>query len=952
MTALPHWLRSLGELGAVLPEGLVPVDYTGPSLLPEQQAFLERAKHYGARYVFFQASGALQTEPIALVYVDDGLEDKAFAQLHRQLWSWGAVPLVYRKVLGRVDLLRCAHEPEFQTASGRLRYRPFQRLELAARISEDLEAVRWWDAASLGTGSLWDDAEIAEQLIHKGKAAHVSLLREVEALLVKVRKLPWSVLAERLLVMTLLIGYLEDRGALEDGIFDGTAGAALEPGPTGTRLFAVLQSGDADAVIRVFERLAEKFNGDVFRLDEAQQAAIHATDLGPFARIVGGREDSKGQLSLWRRYTFKDLPVELISRIYELFIDEKSAVYTPPFLARVLVAEVLDAQRCERVLTKGEVILDPACGSGVFLVEAYRRLVLHWRVENRWARPDISTLRSLLAHVWGVDKHGGAVELTVFSLCLALCDALDDDTLRASRKLFPPLKDKQLHPSCFFDWLDHKAPEMRVGVVLGNPPFDSQLTTGGAVKHAVHFKEQVGVEVPDHQLGYLFLQRSLVHLTEGGRLGMLQPPGLLYAENAQSMRAHLFARWDLREAIDLVKIHRLFPDADTKTVCVIFEGQPPPGDRRILHITPTRTDRVVARQGLDIDYYDLHWLDRGDDLADPVTWRSGLLGGRRTLKFARRLQMLQSLGQWIASRRWLRPSEGYIRGGKGKDRGKSGHLPGKILVPPHALVGDHLDHSLLEIVPEGPIEEPRTKENFTAPLLLIRKNQSLEHALLEVGYWAFKEETVGITAPSQDLDALRTLDAWLRVNKAALRGFAHATCPRLFVQRGTSHSQHTLLSLPMPEDGNLSLSDNERLVIDDIIGPYSELARIPQQTTALRKTPDTLLTAFAQVYARQVSLLYPKLNPLPPQRWSGLICQPFGFGEVEVDWLGADMLKDRLAALIRTEHSPGMHMRRIVRLYDGPFIFMLKPDVQRFWLKSVALWDADETLADLTEPGA
>lgn len=968
---MPHWLRSLGTPDFGPPAGLVRTDSDSEDLTPSQRIILERAAGYGARYVFFQLSGTLHIEPVALVFVEDGLTKPEFAELHRRLWSWGAVPLVFRKVVGRVDLLRCAHKPDFQTEDGGTEYAPHHQLHLAADINAQLATERWWDATSLRTGATWDNAKVANDLIHPSKAAHASLLQEVGDLRDQVRASKDEAgkqLMERLLILSLLVGYLEDRGALDAAIFKGTAGEAADPHTTGSRLFAVLEAGRPQDVIEVFDRLAKHFNGDVFELDDKEQAALHRIDLAPFARLVGGKEQAGGQLSLWRRYTFRDLPVELISRIYELFIQAPGAVYTPPFLARILVAEVLDARRCARVLDEDEVILDPACGSGVFLVEAYKRLVLHWRAQKDWAQPDVPTLRRLLAHVHGVDRDERAVELTAFSLCIALCDALDVATLRASRRLFPSLRDQQVHAACFFDWLDAHS-DIKVGIVLGNPPFLRKLTTPGAVRHASLFEEALGISVPRNQLAYLFLQRALARLATGGALALLQPPGLLYGDQVRALRARLFAQWDLREVIDLVKIRGLFSKADTKTVCLIFENQAPPEGRQVLHITPARTPRVVARQGLDVDYYDLHWLDRSDDLSDHVTWRSGLLGGRRTLAFARRLGHFDTLGRFVAECGWIPPSEGYIAGGKGIDRGRAEHLRGgKHLIPPGALVGDHLDRNRLETVTDWPIEEPRTEANFVAPLLLIRENQALEHALIEeAGFYAYKHEIVGIAAPSFDVEDLRRLAAWLSSAKTALRAYAHVTCTRLFIARNTSHNQSTLLALPVPGSWDLVISPNEQILIDDIVGPYSELIRDAHHSSALHQTRDEQaegetvdlfdralhqtrndLSAFAEVYARQVSLLYPGLRPLPPQRWSGLVCQPFSFDDEPLDWSGAETLRDRLDTLINEQHAPGLHLRRIVRLYDSRFIFLLKPDVQRFWLRSVALQDADETLADFT----
>jgi type I restriction-modification system DNA methylase subunit len=59
-----------------------------------------------------------------------------------------------------------------------------------------------------------------------------------------------------------------------------------------------------------------------------------------------------------------------------------TSVYTPPFVVRLMLDEALSWERLDRLHAQNEVVFDPSCGSGIFLVEAYKRLVLHWRSRN------------------------------------------------------------------------------------------------------------------------------------------------------------------------------------------------------------------------------------------------------------------------------------------------------------------------------------------------------------------------------------------------------------------------------------------------------------------------------------------------------------------------------------------------------------------------------------------
>ena len=108
-----QWLFGLGGAGiGSAVDGLVPISgYGRAGRPPEEVAVMEKAAGYGAHAVFFEA-GRNGRPPVAqaFVFVSDGpANDPKFAELHQRLWSWGGVPLLYRKTPGLVQLFRCAH---------------------------------------------------------------------------------------------------------------------------------------------------------------------------------------------------------------------------------------------------------------------------------------------------------------------------------------------------------------------------------------------------------------------------------------------------------------------------------------------------------------------------------------------------------------------------------------------------------------------------------------------------------------------------------------------------------------------------------------------------------------------------------------------------------------------------------------------------------------------------
>jgi N-6 DNA Methylase len=940
------WIERLGGNDADV-DGLVRVaGYLPDDRPPEEVVMMERAAAYGAYAVFFEAGvegkpGTAQ----AFVFISDGpANDPEFAALHKRLWSWGGVPLAYRRTPGLVQLFRCAHKPDFVSPTGDLVCQPVKWLRVAAAISAE-EA--WWDAERLRNGTLWDDPAACKLLLSATKSAHRRLVDAVEHLHETLQKsgLLNPSLRRRLLILSLLIAYLEEREALPAGFFSQFRLSA-------TRFFHIL--ADGPALVRLLAVLENRFNGHVFILnDEDRNALETSTELNGFSRLIEAQEEVGGQLSLWALYSFRDLPVEVISHIYQLFVtDTDSSVYTPPSLVRLMLDEALSWPRIARLVANGELILDPACGSGVFLVEAYKRLVLHWRSTNGWAKPGVGVLRSLLDHVRGVDVERGAIELAAFSLCLALCDALEPEEIRASVQLFPKLTDCTLIESCFFEAKEKGLIGGRIGVVVGNPPFESALKTAGAQRSYDRYIEAHG-RLADKQVAYLFLHESMELVAPGGVLSLLQQYNLLYNPSSASVRRAFLARWDVREILDFVSIRGLFQKggADTKIVAVVAEAAEPPADRKILHAVFRRGGRADAQQGFHIDYYDLHWMPRTLLLEEsgPEVWRSNLLGGARTFSLIKRLKRFRTLRDHAEAKGW-HVREGFVEGARGASR-PAEHLTGRPLLPSAALTLSGIDRSRITTVPEKPIEGPRTAELFTPPMLLVREHEDLPHAIWNDGYLTFKNQIVGFARA--DAADLAVVDHWLTDQDVPLRAFAAGISGKLFTQKATNLAGADILALPFPEDASLDLSENERIVAEDVVVYYRDFVRLGNESALAQTDGGHALPNYTTLFCSQINGIY-RNNPLvalESQRWPGVICQPLAFGGGEVDWSGAEGLRGKLDGLLRHQRGSSLAITRVARIYDGRFIFLLKPDRLRYWLRSTALRDGDDTLADLRAQG-
>lgn len=199
----------------------------------------------------------------------------------------GGVPLIYRKTPGLVQLFRCAHKPDFEQ-NGKVVLRPFQVLRIASEVAAAGASQPWWDAERLRNGTLWDDPEVCKQLLSSRQAAQKTLISEVKSLHVELTEktlLP-KPLRRRLLILSVLIAYLEARKVFEDGLF-----ARFKKGSS--KFFQVL--ADGPALLKLFDHLEERFNGNVFTLTKDERHTLRESQqLGRFAQLVEGRQEPVG----------------------------------------------------------------------------------------------------------------------------------------------------------------------------------------------------------------------------------------------------------------------------------------------------------------------------------------------------------------------------------------------------------------------------------------------------------------------------------------------------------------------------------------------------------------------------------------------------------------------------------------------------------------------------------
>lgn len=283
--------------------------------------------------------------------------------------------------------------------------------------------------------------------------------------------------ATKLVLRLIFIRYLIDRGV--DLAYQNFSADTIQSKAEFLRIVR-----DKQSLYDLFNYLKTKFNGNLFDLgDEVYCSELTANVFDLLADFLSGEIAlSSGQMSLFSMYDFNIIPVELISNIYEILLgkevqNEDNAFYTPNYL----VEYILNRTVTRSLKEKAEfTVLDPACGSGIFLVNCYRKIIEEKLTKNQYCEDD-ALLANLLSHnIFGIDKNDEAIDVTIFSLYLTVLDYKDPKTLFGFE--FPNLKGKNLFVADFFDESALQVLSdlnIRFDFIIGNPPW-------GSVKNGLH----------------------------------------------------------------------------------------------------------------------------------------------------------------------------------------------------------------------------------------------------------------------------------------------------------------------------------------------------------------------------------------------------------------------------------------------------------------------------------
>ena len=586
--------------------------------------------------------------------------------LYQKFWNQGLATLLVVKSATDVHVFSSLAEPVRKDEAVSDKNRLVEILETTATFLQRVE-----------TGQIYRDHP---KSFNSDKAVDKFLLknlRNARDLLHNHKKLEYKVV-HALLGRIIFTCYLVEREIIDENEFD-EAGAK---GIKNLRELLTEYKGDKakDILYNLFAVLQKHFNGSMFDDTlEDERPHIKEGHIAILKRFLNGEELEQGQLTFdfWA-YDFRVIPVETISAIYEDFLgteDENEqrksgAYYTPKHLAEMVVDVAVDGWNT----LLGKRILDPACGSGIFLVILFNRIAEEWRQKNQGVH-NITRAEALLKiireKVCGVDVNETACRIACFSLYLAFLDQLKPRVIRELEQKrgkvldnFLALKENDyvnkespvIFEGNFFD--DGVPIEKSFDLVIGNPPWVSRgkVSDTKAIKWCLsennpYLKD--GPEskanrkqyfLPAKQIAHAFTWKSLVHLKANGKSCLVLSTKVLFNNKTDKFQAGWFSNVTVDKIIQLSDWRRiLFENAISPAVIIRFGSQKPEDDYSIEYEAPKVSDHDPRRGVIDILPEDRKNIrlseikESADKKQISVVWKKKFWGTRRDVLLLDRL---------------------------------------------------------------------------------------------------------------------------------------------------------------------------------------------------------------------------------------------------------------------------------------------------------------------------
>lgn len=760
--------------------------------------------------------------PVPAVYVCSAKDEKTADALHRKIWNQDIAPFVLITSPRGIKLYSGFRHRENVNGNVEGRLSEFTSLDDAS------EALRSLDARSIDSGALWRDRQKEVFWKHRLNRRLLDNLSTVDQLL-QADGLDQQV-GHSLIGRYVYLRYLRDREILSPRKLERW-GIAVED------VFG--SNAKLGALAEVNKQLDAWLNGSVFPIKFGGKNAPKAHHVKLVSGIFEGDDvfgDGQVQLALdFKAYDFSHIPIETLSLVYEQFLHQgksaearaKGAYYTPIPVVNMMLSELEETHPLQR----GMKVIDPSCGSGAFLVQAYRQLIE--REFPPGSNPKPGELRELLErNIFGVDTDRDACNVTELSLILTLLDYLTPPDLEDRRRGFklPTLRDQNIFKANFFDELPPTFEDRAkggFGWVVGNPPW-KQLNEKKLTKDDRPVWDWMKANAKDKPIGSnqsarAFVWKSGELLSKDGKAALFIPSMTLYDNPAEAFRKRFFTEYQVSAIADLSNLAEVISDGRFRVPGAglffekIADDDSSDRDETITYYAPKVANQELtrpAKSGERVETWDL--VINGSEIrevdaekarsGDGLVWKTAMWGSHFDERLLRRIEKKFPSFAELESDGLLVASQGLELRNKGAGEAVEELLEivGKKTFDPKALSGMRHLFSL----PEKSFYNISNEKRFVRqgrgklPLQISKPPHVIVSAARNFSIYSEEfivvpARQIGVVSPTDDKPFLKALSLYLSSDFALYHQFFSAT--EFGIKRPRANLG-TLREIPIPHE--------------------------------------------------------------------------------------------------------------------------------------------------------
>ncbi|MBZ2165213.1 Eco57I restriction-modification methylase domain-containing protein [Methanobacterium spitsbergense] len=570
----------------------------------------------------------------------------------------------------------------------------------------------------------------------------------------------------------------------------------------------------------IWKSADEKYNSGLFHFKNEKTQKSPPDTLTPQLEIKDGifKQIIKNLYYPDSPYEFSVLSPEILGNVYEQFlgkvirlttghrakIEEKPEVkkaggvyYTPQYIVEYIVENTIGKLCRDKTPQKvSELrILDPACGSGSFLLGAYNYL-LNWHLiyysnlkdknrlkdqiykgkNNEWHLTIKEKKRILLNNIYGVDIDRQAVEVTKLSLLLKVLEGENRDVLEAQQKLYkeralPDLENNikcgnsLISPEIYnnqdlqftaeelkhinaFNWNNEFGDIMDNGgfdTIIGNPPYGAILSNNESIYIQNTFVLQ------DYQLDtyLLFIERSIHFLKDNGLFGMIIPNTWLLNFKIENIRRYIFSNTEIVKVVHF--LFYVFKATVDTEISIIKKASPKKNHQIKIEIIDK--DRNIDTHNIK----QVNWIDKG---GKPVN----IFEKQEFITITDKMKNLDKLDELFLIRQGTKP----FQKGKGKppqtekivqEKPFVSHIKNDVTFRP-LLRGSMMHKYKIKwdndywISFGDWLAEPRYSANYDAPKIIIRQTGDSPIATIDNSKFIVRDNLYAITTKKDELNEI------------------------------------------------------------------------------------------------------------------------------------------------------------------------------------------------------